>query len=343
MSRPFKTILGSMMAENAGVWNWAIRNRLALMAAMLVLAYAGFVQWIWGWPSVLAAWRDVGVGRLLLALALLVGTYLVRAHRIADYFPREIAGRFLRLFRVTQIHNILNIMMPFRAGETSFPLLMRSEFGVPLAQGTSALLVLRLLDLHALLAAAGIGLVAGAGFAGWAWLLWLAFLISPLAAFPFRHHVLKAARARMPQRLVGYVDEIGDGIPHDLTRFLRAWLLTVLNWGVKVAALAWVLGLMGVGPLAACFGGALGGELSSVLPLHAPGGVGTYPAGIVAGALAFGADKDALSLSGLATASISAHLVTIVSALAGTGISLLLPVLAGVYRRRSRNTGASRD
>ena len=218
----------------------------------------------------------------------------MRAHRIKDYFPRETAGRFLWLFRVTQVHNILNIMLPLRTGETSFPLLMRSEFGVPLAHGTSALLVLRLLDLHALLAAAGVGLVAGAGYSLWACGLWLAFLVSPLAALSVPRSGAGHGAARdFRQRFSKLVDEIDDGIPRDLAAFIRAWVLTVLNWGVKVLVLAWVLGLMGVGPIAACFGGALGGELSSVLPVHAPAGVGTYPAGIAAGAAAFGADKDA--------------------------------------------------
>ena len=175
-------------------------------------------------------------------------------------------------------------MLPLRTGETSFPLLMRSEFGVPLAHGASALLVLRLLDLHALLAAAGIGLVAGTGYAIWACALWLAFLFSPLFLFPFRDPVLALARAKLSPKFSALVDEIDDGIPRDLAAFLRAWVLTLLNWGVKVAVLAWVLGLTGVGPIAACFGGALGGELSSVLPVHAPAGVGTYPAGIAAGA-----------------------------------------------------------
>ena len=322
-----------------------MRNRIALLAAALILAYAAFVQWIWGWASILAAWREVGVENILLALALLVGTYFVRAHRIKDYFPLETAGRFLWLFRVTQVHNLLNIMLPLRTGETSFPLLMRSEFGVPLAHGTSALLVLRLLDLHALLAAAGVGLVAGAGFAAWACGLWLAFLMSPLAVFPFRNPVLALARARLPQRLAKFVDEIDDGIPRDLAAFIRALALTLLNWGVKVAALAWVLALMGVGPIAACLGGALGGELSSVLPVHAPAGVGTYPAGIVAGAAAFGAERDAASLAVLAKASVNTHLLAIVSALAGTGISLLLPVVAraGAGRKTGQNPQAPED
>ena len=322
-----------------------MRNRIALLAAALILAYAAFVQWIWGWASILSAWREVGVDNILLALALLVGTYFVRAHRIKDYFPLETAGRFLWLFRVTQVHNLLNIMLPLRTGETSFPLLMRSEFGVPLAHGTSALLVLRLLDLHALLAAAGVGLVAGTGFDAWAGALWLAFLAAPLFAFSLRGPALALARARLPQRFTKFIDGIDDGIPRGIAAFVRAWLLTGLNWGVKVAARAWVLALMGVGPIAACLGGALGGELSSVLPVHAPAGVGTYPAGIVAGAAAFGAERDAASLAVLAKASVNTHLLAIVSALVGTGISLLLPVVAraGAGRKRGQNPQAPED
>lgn len=314
-----------------GTDNSAGRNRMALAAGAIVVAYAAFVQWMWGWPAILSGWREVGLANVALALLLLVGTYFVRAHRIHDYFPRETTGQFLRLFRLTQVHNTLNIMLPLRAGEASFPLLMRSEFGVPLAHGTSALLVLRLLDLHALFAAAGIGLVAGTGYAAWACVAWLGFLVSPLVLAPFRHGLVGWARKRLPAKVEKYVDQIDDGIPRDLMAFLRAWALTVFNWGIKVAVLAWVLGLMGVGPIAACFGGALGGELSSVLPLHAPAGVGTYPAGIVAGAAAFGASGDGLKL--LATASINTHLLLIVSALAGTGLSLVLAGAAG-WRKR---------
>ena len=303
--------------------DWFRRNRIALIAVLVIAAYAGFVQWVWGWGVILQGWRDVGVWTILAALALLVGTYVIRTHRMQDYFPRETAGRFLWLFRVTQIHNLLNIMLPFRAGETSFPLLMRSEFGVPLAHGTAALLVLRLLDLHALLAAAGVGLVADAGYKVWACMVWLVLLVLPLLLFPLKDPAVELARRKLPKKIVKFADQIEDGIPRDVAAFLRAWVLTVLNWGVKVIVLAWVLRLMGIDPIAACFGGALGGELSSVLPVHAPGGVGTYPAGIAAGAAAFGISKASLSL--LAKASINAHLLVIVSAVVGTGISLLLP------------------
>jgi uncharacterized membrane protein YbhN (UPF0104 family) len=307
---------------------WLWQNRITLLTVVVVALYAGFIEWFFGWGTILAGWQAVGIWTILLALLLLVGTYFIRTHRMQDYFPRETRGQFLKLFRVTQVHNLLNIMLPFRAGETSFPLLMRSEFGVPLAHSTSALLVLRLLDLHALLAAAGLGLVASASRLYLATALWALFLVAPLILFPLKSRLIAAMRKRLPERLATVVDEIDDGLPRDVSAFARAWMLTVLNWGVKVLVLAWVLGLMGVLPVAAAFGGALGGEISSVLPVHAPAGVGTYPAGIAAGAAAFGSARDAGTLGLLAKAAINTHLLMIVSAALGTGLSLVLPGLS---------------
>ncbi|TCQ29690.1 lysylphosphatidylglycerol synthase domain-containing protein [Rhizobium sp. PP-CC-3G-465] len=291
--------------------------------------YAAFLQWFLGWGEILSRWRTVGSGTGTVALALLVATYFIRTHRMQDYFRHETHGRFLALFRVTQIHNLLNIMMPLRTGETSFPLLMRSEFGVPLARGASALFVLRLLDLHALLAAGGMGLVATAERPVVAGTLWALFLVLPLLLFPLRKGLARRAKRHLPAKLSRVIDEIDAGIPADLGAFGRAWFLTVFNWGIKVAVLAWVLALMGVWPLSASVGGALGGEISSVLPVHAPAGVGTYPAGIAAGAAALGASRTPDALETLASASVNTHLLIVISALVGTGLSLILPFLAG--------------
>jgi uncharacterized membrane protein YbhN (UPF0104 family) len=309
---------------------------MALFATVIAVLYALFVQWLWGWGTIIATWRAIGAGSIVLAIAALVGTQFIRTHRMHDYFPVETKGQFFRLYRVTQIHNILNIMMPFRTGETSFPLLMRAEFGVKLAHGTAALLVLRLLDLHALLAAGGLALVAGSGYRIAAIGLWSAFVLLPVLVFPFSASLLAYARARLPARFSSLVDGVAAGIPSGLTPFFRAWLLTVFNWAVKVVVLVIVLALMGVLPLAACFGGAVGGELSSVLPVHAPAGVGTYPAGIVAGAIAFGAARLGAAFDLLARAAINAHLLIVVSALAATGFSLLMPLRLPAGRTPSK-------
>ncbi|MEY9166744.1 hypothetical protein ABIE78_004863 [Sinorhizobium fredii] len=303
---------------------WLARNRMALISVTAIAAYAVFVEWVWGWSVLLQQWANIGFSSVLAALGLLIATYFVRCYRIYDYFPEQTAGKFLALFRVTQVHNLLNIMLPFRAGETSFPLLMRAEFGVPLLRGTSALLVMRLLDLHALLTVAAIGLVIGRSNQMVAWLLWTTAFFSPLAFFLLKTRILRLVRRVAPAPLVPHVDEIEAGLPEHVPAFLRASAMTMLNWGVKVAVLAWVLAIMGVAPLAAAFGGALGGELSSVLPVHAPAGVGTYAAAIVAGAVAFGASGGKAALEILGRASVNAHLIIIASAVAGTLLSLVL-------------------
>jgi hypothetical protein len=303
---------------------WLVRNRMTLVSLLAVAVYAVFVQWIWGWPTLFRQWAEIGIVPVLSALALLVGTYFIRCYRIYDYFPKETRGRFLQLLRVTQVHKLLNIMLPFRAGETSFPLLMRSEFAVPLARSTSALLLMRMLDLHALFAAAGVGLVLEHDDQRLGWLLWGMFLVLPLLLFFLKGSALGFVERRLPEKLGKLLEDIEAGLPANAVVFVRAWLMTVLNWSTKVAVLAWVLFTMGVAPLGACFGGALGGELSSVLPVHAPAGVGTYPAGITAGAISFGASAKGGAFDLLASASVNAHLLIIVSAVAGTLLSIAL-------------------
>lgn len=309
--------------QDASQERWFHRNRMWLVTAATLIAYVAFLEIAFGIRALASELSAIGIAPLLTALILLVATYVVRCWRVADYFPRETQGQFRRLLRLTLVHNLLNIMLPLRSGEASFPLLMRSEFGMPLARATAALLVMRLLDLHALLAAAGIGLVIGKDWALPALLLWLAFLLAPIPLFALKGPILKLS-ARLPKRLQTLVDEIENGLPASPLAFLRAWGATLLNWGVKVVVLAWVLRLMDVAPIAASFGGALGGELSSVLPVHAPGGVGTYPAGIVAGALSFGADASAATLAQIGKAAVNAHLLILISAFVGTGLAVLI-------------------
>jgi hypothetical protein len=300
---------------------WIIRNAMTLLTLAIVVLYAVFIQWVWGWESVLSLWESAGIGSALVALSALLGTYVLRTWRIYDYFPAETKGRFGTLLRLTQVHNLLNIMLPFRSGEASFPLLMKREFDLSLARSTAALFVMRLFDLHALLAAAGMGLVLQHR-APWAWGLWCGFLILPALGFALRSIALRLAAKALPAKTEKLLAEVEAGLPVDAAAFARAWGATLINWFTKIAVLAWVLGLLGGLSIAPGFGGALGGELSSVLPVHAPAGVGTYPAGISAGAIAFGAAASGPAFEALAQAAVNTHLLVIVSSLIGTALSL---------------------
>ena len=71
---------------------------------------------------------------------------------------------FLQLFCVTFIHNTLAQTLPFRSGEVSFPILVRRYGEVPLAQGTGALILARLVELLFVVAGGLFGVVSASGF-----------------------------------------------------------------------------------------------------------------------------------------------------------------------------------
>jgi uncharacterized membrane protein YbhN (UPF0104 family) len=302
---------------------WMIRHAMTLVTALAILAYIAFIEWFWGWEQIFQLWQDTGWLTPLAAMVLLIFTYVLRTWRIHDYFPRETGGQFPLLLRLVQVHNLLNIMLPFRSGEMSFPLLMKREFGLSITRATSALLVMRLLDLHALMAAAGVGLALRAGHPA-AWIGWAGFALLPAFGFAVRGPLFRLLHGSLPARLEALLGEVEAGLPLSAGAFLRAWAVTLINWFVKIAVLAWVLVLLGGLDVSAGFGGALGGELSSVLPLHAPGGVGTYPAGITAGALAFGGGRDEGAVAALGKAAVNAHLLVIVTSVAGTLLSMIV-------------------
>lgn len=323
-----------MPADPAPRFGLAIlaRHWMAIVSLLVVVAYAGLVERLWGWAALFAQWQAIGLPRVAFALLILLGTQGLRTYRIYDYFPGT-KGRFIPLFRVVQLHNLVNILFPFRSGEASFPLLMRAQFAVPIARSSAALLWMRALDLHALLSVAGLALLLGAdqgsGRRGLLIGLWLAFCLLPAFA-PALMRRLAPLADRIPHaRLRGLAQEARAGLPETTPAFLRTLAFTLINWAAKLIALGWILVLLGLPDWTPAIGGAVGGELSSVLPFHAPGGVGTYPAGISAGALAFGHDPSASGLSRLGQAAVNAHILIFVSALVSTALSLVLATLHG--------------
>ncbi|MDI3260443.1 MAG: lysylphosphatidylglycerol synthase domain-containing protein [Sinobacteraceae bacterium] len=290
----------------------------------VLIAAAALVQGLWGWQGLLRPWREVPPGALGLALAGLFSSYGLRAARIyiaETEIPRGAYGACLRLIL---INNALNWLLPARSGEASFPWLMRRWFGVDGARATGILLWLRLLDLHVLATVAAIcaaaGWLAGAELAAnAARTLALLAASAPLAIFALRRP-LAAWCARPANRLARLAGRVLQGLPQRGGGLLRDLALTWLSWGIKLAALGWVLArLLGLRPALGILG-AIGGDLSTVLPLHAPGGFGTYEAGVLA--LLAPGDSGA-PLARLLAAAVNLHLLVLGSALlAGAGAAL---------------------
>lgn len=286
---------------------------------MLLLAVIG-LQWAIGWPELLRPWLTIPPLTLLLAALLTLGSYAIRALRLYDYFLPGTHGGFTACLKLTLLHNVFNNLLPMRTGEASFPVLMRRYFATSLTRSVAAMLCFRLLDLSAL----GIVALASLG-AYWRNECLLALLAVTALALPWLLFRLQSAAwsmqlgRRLPSRWQQRLAAARDGLPPTSTAYWRAWLWTLLNWLAKLAVFAAILQLFAPMPAAAAFVGAIGGDLTSVLPVHGIAGAGTYEAGVVAALLPFGVPA-AQALA----AAVNLHLFMLGLSLSSGALALLL-------------------
>jgi uncharacterized membrane protein YbhN (UPF0104 family) len=237
------------------------------------------------------------VGAVLVALFL---SYCVRAQRIVTEFRSLINARYSEVLRVVLMHNAWVNILPFRAGELAFPLLMRSRFGVAVERSAASLLWLRVQDacvlaLAAALALPRVPLATRLGIAAVVLAGTIALWVLARTRRPLGRPVLEKLRAGLAA---------ATGSPW------QTWLWTVLNWAIKLAALALLLAALLPAPAMIAFSGALGAEAAAVLPVQGVAGFGTYEAGAAAMLVPAGvALRDALP------AALVMHLVVIASAL----------------------------
>ncbi len=299
--------------------NTSTRLRAALGVAV-TLAFLYVLDRYVGWTRLWQPWATLSAGAVGTALLLLLISYLLRAARLYDYFHADMAGGFPLCLRLTLWHNLLNNFLPMRTGELSFPVLMSRYFQVPAIRSVPALLWFRFLDLHTLAAlggAAALGLVHAPAWTGWLWLAWL-----PLPWLAYRVGLWLAPRLA-GDHLRGWrhlAEQALGSLPTTGRALWRSWAWTVVNWSVKLAVFAWLLGQLSSLALPAALLGAIGGELSSVLPVHGIAGLGTYEAGVVAGlALWEVAAVDALA------AAVNLHFFLLGGTLLGGLLALALP------------------
>ena len=290
-----------------------------LLAGLYILG----IQYLLDWREVLVIWRRFPLSTLAVGAALIYLSYGVRSLRFYRYFAADYAISWLRLLRLTLHHNFLNTLLPARSGEISFPLLMKRYFGVPFSTAAPALLWLRLLDLHAVLTF------------GFAALLWrqrqtgglIAFLLVwpalPWLAYAARGWLLRRAGSIPAVQRIW--SAVAAGFPRSPAQFAWSWCLTWCNWLVKFLALTWMLATLSSLPWPTALPGVILGELSSILPVHAPAGVGSYEAGIIAGLTPFGVE---LARAGRAAINLHLFVLAVVSS------SGLLALLLGWLERR---------
>lgn len=275
-----------------------------LLGLALAIIYLVAIEVWLGWLNILKPLLSLPTTLLLQTLGLLLLTYLTRAMRLYSYFRPATQGRFSHTLAVMLTHNVLNHLLPARVGEVSLPVLLRQQFAVDLMRGSAALVWLRVLDLHCLLM---VGLCAGILSSGgmpslqflnhYAIGAGFAVLLAGFAALPIVVFLVLRSDRWQPlaqnKRINSLAQRLLAGIPNSRREFFVSWFWTWMTWLVKLLTLAWLLSaLLGLS-LGAAAVGVTGGELTAVLPVHAPGGFGTYAAGIVAALLPFSLDSAA--------------------------------------------------
>jgi hypothetical protein len=238
--------------------------------------------------------------------------------------PHRWLGLRTDALRVILMHNAAVNLLPMRAGELSFPWLASRELNLPVARAVACLLWMRVQDLVVLLV---LGLLLWPGLP----MVWrLAALVCMLAVWQmvswwmrrwFSQHA--ATPSESATGVVALMQRVKHALLEPSHHHPMAWLLTLANWSLKLAAGACLLSAISGAPWSTAWAGALGGELAAIVPLQGPAGFGTYEAGVWAGMAAhLAAQSPSLGLA--VSAALALHVCFLLCAVLAGALAFVL-------------------
>lgn len=295
--------------------------------------YVAAVEYFIGWESLLSVWAEIPAAPMLSAFGCVIASYFVRGFRLHQYFRQETKGQYLKSLSIVLNHNAWNNLLPARLGEVSLPLLLNQAFQISGLSSVAALLWFRLLDVFVLLSLAGLSASIYFFSPGSPLLMILGLLVSilfgtlPIFATLIINQIrprfkTKSAPEESESRMIRIKRKLIDSLPTRSGILFSSLILTWLNWVLKLFALALVFSVLS--DLSFLYGvfAILGGELTSILPLHGPGGLGTYAAGMLISLQFLGIQSDSIL-----SAAANAHLFLLSTALFGGGFGMILKKL----------------
>jgi uncharacterized membrane protein YbhN (UPF0104 family) len=310
----------------------------ALLASAVLIALLAAATQL-RWSDVAGTLAALDRGEVALSFAVYAASFAGRGLRLAVLLPG--AGSLAHLSSISARHIFLAVVLPFRSGEASLPLMLTAECGRPLHEGVSVLGLMRVLDLAAVAAWLLIGLALtgrlGAGdmtlrAAGVFVLLAGGLLLMPVVA---RRLAPLARSTRRPLAFAGRAAEHLAALRRG--QLVLAALTSLATWAATYLACFLIVRAMSgapepLGPAAAAIDvptslvGTTGLHLSAVIPVSPLAGVGTWEAGWTAGYTFVGMGADAAATSGIVS-----HVVvfTFIALLGGAGWLLRGPRRAG--------------
>lgn len=308
----------SNRAASVKLWQWVLA--LALLLGLLV-----YVDYKIGWRALLGPWRDFPPSQLMWLVLLTALSYLTRALRVYDLYRDRQPAPFSAYLRISVLHITALNLVPLRAGELAFPLLMKRHLGERYRDSVVNLMWLRAADLWMLL---WLGLLVMAAHRGG--LLWLAAAVgigAALLVHPLRARML-ARIGDAPGRVAVFACLVLRGLPERFGRYLRLLLWTAMTWLLKLVAFVQVAGFFVDGGRWALVPGIVAAEISNSLPIQGVAGFGSYEL-----ALVLGSRWTAFDTASLVVAAVNLHLFILGCTLLFGALAALLPLGAAGHRR----------
>lgn len=304
-----------------------LKQRIRLVLTWLIgLGLLGWLMHKLDWSVLPQILSRIDAAIWLGAAACIVVSYAFRASRMQLVLvePHERRGRILpsrAVWRVMLIHNAAINLLPMRGGELSFPWLARRELGQPVSRSVAALMWMRIQDLGVLLLLAalawpGLSLDVHAALVA-VWLLGVV-LLQPVAGRVLRLLVPTASvQATGWRKAAGALRAALEEPSHNHP---LTWFCTLGNWAVKLAAGSAMLAAVCHVSFGTGWAGAVGGELTAILPIQGPASLGTYEAG-VKGGMAWIAGLGAAAPQEAVLGALAWHLMLIAASVIGAALA----------------------
>ncbi|MEX2125437.1 MAG: lysylphosphatidylglycerol synthase domain-containing protein [Woeseia sp.] len=289
---------------------------LKITYALLTVVLVAAVELTVGWSRLLEPWTRASPSAILGAALLVLLTYVIRSARLFRFY-RE-CNDIRPCIRLFLLHNVFVNFLPLHSGEVSFPILMKRYFAISVNRSVSGLLWLRYLDFHTLIL---IALAALWLATPWRWVapLLVVWVVLPIFAV-ILWETCGVVFDKHDNRFSALIAGVLKTLPKSRSRLFESWGWTTLNWGVKLVSFAWILTIFAPIDFAESVFGAAGGELSTVLPINPPAGIGSYEAGVFAAVTPLGVKAHHAIIGG-----INLHLFVLGMALVGGLLTFLIP------------------
>jgi uncharacterized membrane protein YbhN (UPF0104 family) len=266
----------------------------------------------------------MSLNQIATTTTLLLASYLARSARLFVYLSTEIPAQFVQCVRIILQHNLFINILPLRAGEASFPLLIKRHFGIPLSRSAGTLFSFRVADLIVLSILGLISIATGLQLGDQADTATKLLFILLSTIFLMLFALYKFGRA-IPW-INHYWDCFKAGLPTGPRVIFVLLFWTFLTWSTKLLAYASIiLAFLHIDtPIALLC--ALSGELASSIPIHTPAAFGTFESGVVAVLLPAG-----INIESALTVAINLHLFIL-------SITIIFAGLGELLRRRTNDT-----